>query len=725
MAVFWPVDTAEAADNGTTYSSAGREFWLAFNSSDGDDSENSLRLYVTGWPGTTGRTVIESLDFSEEFIILDDGVAVVEIPVEARLSLPTEPVPLAVHVTADADVTIYGMNHQYRSTDTFLGLPVSALGTRYRAVGYFSGGGHLSLIAAVATVEATTIHVAPPSSSALAPFDVTLQLGEVYEWHEATDLTGTVITSDKPISVFSGNQCATVPAGQVSCDRIMEQMIPTNGWGKEFVAHMRPDMFPDTFRVLADQDTTEVKITGGSVDKTISLSAGEHYDFRPQGTLSITASQPVAVVYYSSGNYYLNSGINPSMTLVLPLEWGFTDSVLALLPSSATLRVKITAPRAMVGSVLLNGTTISAGGWVSIPGSNYSGTFINLEPGFYSVTSPVPIQTIVNGLGAAAAYGYPGGARTPRFPGADTLTLDQASATGPVREELCTTATLADKDGVGIAGARIEVTLNGVVSEMSSLVTGDDGTVSICSTSSEEGSAAVTATQADLRATGSLTWTPPNQTVHVVYTDDDVHGVPVSPTPGTVTTYTGAAGSSVGFTEEMARAGVPVGFDFASLDNVTEYDDDLAVDQTITVHLSHHHSVDSVETTRTITYTGAGDLTPEDVVQPLEWTKDTDKVTGAVTYTPTGSYPAVTSPIIHGYTVDLDVVEEISPDESTDAPSDTTVTVTYTKTALGPEVHTGGSVMAPVGKSASSAGAALLFLLGGSILTAVRLRTER
>ncbi len=49
------------------------------------------------------------------------------------------------------------------------------------------------------------------------------------------DLTGTRITSSKPLSVFSGSDCANVPQGKGGCDHLVEQVPPTvTWWGSKF-----------------------------------------------------------------------------------------------------------------------------------------------------------------------------------------------------------------------------------------------------------------------------------------------------------------------------------------------------------------------------------------------------------------------------------------------------------------------------------------------------------
>jgi PKD repeat protein len=155
------------------------------------------------------------------------------------------------------------------------------------------------------------------------------------------------------------------------------------------------------------------------------------------------------------------------------------------------------------------------------------------------------------------------------------------------------------------------------------------------------------------------------QSVSVVYVDDDLGGGQVAPVPGTRTLLVGARLSPVGFTEAEARAGVPEGYMFSAMEGVAAFDDDDSQAQTITVHLAHHHTVSTLVVTRTVEYTGAGNGTPQPVVQEVLWFVDADDVTGVTVYWSSEGYPAVATPQVEGHTPDRDVVAGTGPVGST------------------------------------------------------------
>lgn len=88
------------------------------------------------------------------------------------------------------------------------------------------------------------------------------------------DLTGTKVTSDKPVSVFSGNKKTKIGSGG-SSDHIVEHITPVDDWGKNFITSPIPlRTVGDYFRFIATEDNTQVTISGG-YSSSFTLNAGE------------------------------------------------------------------------------------------------------------------------------------------------------------------------------------------------------------------------------------------------------------------------------------------------------------------------------------------------------------------------------------------------------------------------------------------------------------------
>ena len=153
-------------------------------------------------------------------------------------------------------LTVYGINDADVSTDAFLALPCH----RYPVVQYnyfvFSAntilmiGTFRSRFLIVPCEDTTRITVRPTQQiqanadltgspvPTLVPAgsNVVIQMDELTtaQFNSDSDLTGTIIESDKPISVFVGHECGQVPEDRTACDHLVEQMPPDTTWGTQF-----------------------------------------------------------------------------------------------------------------------------------------------------------------------------------------------------------------------------------------------------------------------------------------------------------------------------------------------------------------------------------------------------------------------------------------------------------------------------------------------------------
>lgn len=183
------------------------------------------------------------------------------------------------------------------------------------------------------------------------------------------------------------------------------------------------------------------------------------------------------------------------------------------------------------------------------------------------------------------------------------------------------------------------------------------------------------ATQATVPSAENVTVTyyPDIHNITLQYVDDDANDAVV----GSGSTLSGATDGNVNW-----QAAIPSGYALAAGQNASgNYTITAADQQTITIHLVHATTTSTATTTRTITYAGAGVATPASKLQSITWQIVTDPVTHVVTATPTGTYAAVNTPIITGYTADKQAVPAASFQPQSSVPADETVVVTYTADA--------------------------------------------
>ena len=157
-----------------------------------------------------------------------------------------------IHIKGEDNrkIVVYGQNEELASNDAFLALPVITLpeGRRHEYIVASVHGKADSLIDSVAlivgTENDTNVTVIPTvaigsitySQAPLGSFKsdsgdiqntVTInQYQIVYLQVRDGDISGTRIIANKPISVFSGHECATVPVFSRPCDILIEQIPP-------------------------------------------------------------------------------------------------------------------------------------------------------------------------------------------------------------------------------------------------------------------------------------------------------------------------------------------------------------------------------------------------------------------------------------------------------------------------------------------------------------------
>ncbi|MEI6533803.1 MAG: LamG-like jellyroll fold domain-containing protein, partial [Verrucomicrobiaceae bacterium] len=169
----------------------GREFWLAFPANTPDDASNPLQLNIciTGTNGTTG--VVESPFYSISIPFSIGVSGSVNIPVSVVLNLEKSDTieNKGLHILASQDVAVYGRTREDYTTDTFLGIPLSCLGSEYLVLGYkntWMGFPDLngSQFGIVATADATRVTVTPKKTTgshlAGVPYSFNLNKGQTY-----------------------------------------------------------------------------------------------------------------------------------------------------------------------------------------------------------------------------------------------------------------------------------------------------------------------------------------------------------------------------------------------------------------------------------------------------------------------------------------------------------------------------------------------------------------
>lgn len=450
-------------DDLTANDSEGTNFWLAFC---GLPYGGNLSLSISSPVGATGTVTIPGLGITNTFSVAAGGMTNIIIPLAALLGDSAQDyvdynvvATNGIHVTASQPVSVYGLDYDQYATAAFTGYPTTLLGTNYCILSHAAEddfGGGLSEFAIVATASNTTVKIMPSATADLAEYLATntiwvtnLQPGETFqlrgEYSSGDDVTGTWITSDKPIAVFAGADLANVPDEDTeSPNPLVQEQLPVDSWGRQALAlSFAGRTNGDSYRVLAAYSNTMVTITGKVVTVvdepsggpwtvtttnetvTTNLAAGEFCDIIVDGPVEFQGSKPIQVAQFANGCWSdsffnnLNSPYpegDPCEILLPPTGHYLETNTVVTLPNDDITGdfdenfLNLIVAQSAITNTLVDGATVAVTNFVAIGTSGYYGAQITVtNSGTHTVTSSQPIAVEIYGFGSADAYGYFGG----------------------------------------------------------------------------------------------------------------------------------------------------------------------------------------------------------------------------------------------------------------------------------------------------------------------------
>lgn len=402
----------------------GKTYWLTFPGNYAPDPDNPARLSlcIKGNAGTAAIVTVPGIGFTTNVIIPAVQSAIVHLPRAAELGDVVDVVTnIGIRVISSAPVSITAYNHARYTTDSYMALHTSVLGTKHIVQGFGNtqsgvpplNGTQFALVA----TESNTIVAIRPSVNAAArtagvPYFLLLQPGDAYQLRSTNDapadLSSTLILSDKPIAVFGSHQCANVPSSNVwFCDYLVEQLLPLNTWGNDFyTAPLATRSGGDTFRLLASQNNTTVFINGVAQP---ALNLGEFHQRTLAVSSRIVADKPIFVTQYAnSGDYDGNTNSDPFM-LTVPATRHYANSYRVCTPTNdfPTNFLHLIVPTAATATIQTNGVSVGAGQFSVIGGTAYSIGRIFIRPGTYRVTGNALFGASVYGWAEYDSYGHP------------------------------------------------------------------------------------------------------------------------------------------------------------------------------------------------------------------------------------------------------------------------------------------------------------------------------
>ena len=252
-----------------------------------------------------------------------------------------------VHLQTNGDISVIGLSEAVSTFDTFFAIPRKELCINeylHFAVSVDAEVNADGSVVIVGTANKTIVNITVPVSAVIKLNNSvdwsSLESGTLYSFEIQrlqivyiaafiTDLTGTKVTSNKPISLFSGHECAFVPSTTPGCDLVMEHIPPTVLWGNVYYFAPLASRKSYTIKIIAAYASTTVKIHCINTSKEHNIKPGSFITrtYHHQEFCGVYANKNVLVVQFSHG-YQSDSQGDPMMTLI-PATFHYTNSIIS------------------------------------------------------------------------------------------------------------------------------------------------------------------------------------------------------------------------------------------------------------------------------------------------------------------------------------------------------------------------------------------------------------
>lgn len=423
-------------------SSEGTDFWLTFTPNLGEADDESLSLAIASRAGATvtvtatpGKGSTAS-PMETTLTLAPNESRIVSFP--AAMMLEKDGKYLvdrnSVHVSSDNPVSIHGRNLIKYSTDGYLALPTTALGTEYLLVSYTSlvVGSFTPHVKVVATEDDTevTFHSkgkAKAGDGSAIPAggsrSVSLKKGETTIFHGdggiGVEIAGSRIVASKPVAVIAGNTCTYVPDSEQACDHLDEMLPPVTALGQSYILAPTKRRLPgDLVRIVASLDGTVV-YRSGLVVRT--LSKGQWYEYLLDAPEELKLSRPALVAQFLRGTNAAGYPGDPAEMLVVPTAQFLSSYQVATFQeppippeTEESIRLKdnylsAVIPTGALSTLRLDDAPVDVTLFNPVPGTNFSSGTLPVALGSHRLEAAVPFGLYAYGLGEYESYAVPGG----------------------------------------------------------------------------------------------------------------------------------------------------------------------------------------------------------------------------------------------------------------------------------------------------------------------------
>lgn len=373
----------------------------------------------------------------------------------------TSLMPKGVHLLATGPVLTHMFNpwDNRFSNDASLLMPDPMLGTDYVILSWPTSpldlvqipgfptpanqNGYFTVIAAYDNTNVTFKVTAPVRASGSIPklnpgdtHTVTLKRGDVLSIQAdpeslfgALDISGSTVSSNKPISVFGGHEEAVVgdpiPNGEggtdspCCADHLEEQMLPVPLLDTHYYAVKSPPrgtttIEDDFWRIQAGADNITVNTNPpqAGANGVVLAKKGDFVQVKSNQSFEITATGKVQVAQYLSSRDTTEAFTgDASLLLMIPEARYRKDYAFAVPDRYSKLWATVVKPAAATVSV--DGSAVPQNQFKALGSSGWELAYVAVNAGYHTASSTSRFGLFIYGYNNAVSFSYAGGLAGP------------------------------------------------------------------------------------------------------------------------------------------------------------------------------------------------------------------------------------------------------------------------------------------------------------------------
>ncbi len=229
------------------------------------------------------------------------------------------------------------------------------------------------------------------------------------------DLTGTIVTTDKPVSILAGHECADIPHGG-PCDALYTSHTTINDLGKLYIVPPIPNRDSSTgyiVRIVAPYDNTDVFVFTGNLwvkQLTLIKSHFVELDLHPTDKAqAIKCIKLCLVVQYNKHRHIDNRETDNSMWQLPDLEHYVREVTFVPVKNPGTIvysnNLIIIARADATASLQLNGASLTPS-WTTLDAwPEFSYATLQISNQLHNLSSEGQFGAFVFGNAAQTGYG--------------------------------------------------------------------------------------------------------------------------------------------------------------------------------------------------------------------------------------------------------------------------------------------------------------------------------